>query len=57
MFEINPCFSDINECALFSNLCVNGVCEDLEGNYHCKCNQGFEMDNNGKGCRGKITIV
>ncbi|XP_072038061.1 fibrillin-2-like isoform X2 [Amphiura filiformis] len=43
--------NNINECILFSNLCINGVCEDLEGNYHCKCNPGFEMDNNGKGCR------
>ncbi|XP_038076018.1 fibrillin-2-like isoform X1 [Patiria miniata] len=41
---------NINECMLFSDLCANGMCEDLVGNYHCRCNAGFEPDVTAKDC-------
>ncbi|XP_030833292.1 fibrillin-2 isoform X4 [Strongylocentrotus purpuratus] len=41
---------NINECTLFNNLCDNGVCEDLTGNYKCRCNSGFQPQADGKEC-------
>ncbi|XP_071501953.1 fibrillin-1-like [Diadema antillarum] len=41
---------NINECTLFNNLCVNGICEDLTGNFRCKCNPGFQVTSDGKSC-------
>ncbi|CAL9016002.1 unnamed protein product [Prunus brigantina] len=33
---------DIDECALNSNLCNNGKCKNLPGNYSCSCNSGYK---------------
>ncbi|XP_021802309.1 wall-associated receptor kinase 2-like, partial [Prunus avium] len=33
---------DIDECALNPNLCNNGVCKNLAGNYSCSCNSGYK---------------
>ncbi|XP_033634915.1 fibrillin-2-like [Asterias rubens] len=41
---------NINECMLYGDLCANGMCEDLVGNYHCRCNAGFEPDVTAKDC-------
>ncbi|XP_061481297.1 fibrillin-2 [Rhineura floridana] len=41
---------DINECALDPDICSNGVCENLRGNYRCNCNSGYESDISGRNC-------
>jgi len=43
--------NNINECMLGSNICENGVCEDLNGNYKCRCNEGYTIDSSGKYCQ------
>ena len=47
--------SDINECSMFNFLCVNGICENLIGNYRCLCNKGFRPDSSGGNCSGDVT--
>ena len=49
--------SDINECTIFNNLCVNGMCENLIGNYRCLCNNGFRPDASGGNCSGINSIL
>lgn len=49
--------SDINECALNSEICPNGICENLRGSYRCICNVGYESDASGKNCVGKLVII
>lgn len=44
---------DIDECTTFHNLCVNGVCENMVGEFRCNCNQGFRLDESGGNCTGK----
>ena len=39
------CDVDVNECA--SNPCQMGICEDLEGEFNCKCHPGIEKDTQG----------
>ena len=36
-FIILYCISDINECMLFPNLCVNGRCRNTIGSFLCTC--------------------
>ncbi len=36
----SQCELDINECSN-SSLCMNGVCENLNGSYRCACDFGF----------------
>ena len=42
--------SDINECRVFRNLCVNGRCENLVGLFRCECNTGYQVDATGGNC-------
>lgn len=42
--------NNINECMLFPDLCGNGKCENSDGSFKCKCNQGFTTDESGKQC-------
>ncbi|XP_077989136.1 fibrillin-1-like isoform X2 [Glandiceps talaboti] len=42
---------NINECMLGSNICENGVCEDLNGNYKCRCHPGYAVVSSGKYCQ------
>ena len=45
---------DINECAENSNLCQNGQCMNKDGGYWCKCNPGFEPNEDMTKCEGKF---
>lgn len=45
---------DIDECSYFSNLCINGECENTLGMFRCRCNQGFKQDVSGGNCTGKV---
>ena len=47
---------DIDECALFPNLCVNGVCENGVGMFRCNCKTGFQPDSTGGNCTGMYYI-
>lgn len=42
--------SDINECAVFNNICVNGRCENIFGLFKCLCHDGFHLDHTGGRC-------
>ncbi|XP_022906889.2 fibrillin-2-like [Onthophagus taurus] len=37
---------DINECTEFNGLCENGRCKNTIGGYNCKCNKGYDLDDN-----------
>lgn len=46
-------FSDINECEMFRNLCVNGECVNIFGLFRCDCMEGYQLDITGGNCTGK----
>ncbi|XP_018328225.1 fibrillin-2 isoform X2 [Agrilus planipennis] len=35
---------DINECADFPGMCLNGRCTNTLGGYNCRCNKGYDFD-------------
>lgn len=41
---------DINECEMFSNLCVFGRCENIFGMFRCECHEGYKLDGSGGNC-------
>ncbi|KAM5307226.1 LOW QUALITY PROTEIN: fibrillin-3 [Glossophaga mutica] len=41
---------DINECALDSDICANGECENLQGSYQCICHLDYEAGLTGREC-------
>ena len=45
--------ADLDECEMFDNLCVNGICENVRGRFNCICDNGYTLDNNGGNCTGK----
>lgn len=46
---------DINECDFF-NVCPNGLCENIEGGYRCKCENGFALSQDGLSCVGRLHV-
>lgn len=42
--------ADINECEETLNICGNGECENMLGSYHCRCEEGYAMHPDKKGC-------
>lgn len=44
-------FLDVNECSV-SNVGYEHQCENTNGSYFCKCNEGFFFDGNRKTCSG-----
>ena len=42
--------TDIDECQMFSNLCVFGKCENIYGMFRCICDKGFTLDESGGNC-------
>ena len=46
MYSCSHCvhLSEINECLLIPDLCLNGQCLDTEESYTCNCNQGYRYD-------------
>lgn len=45
-------FSDVNECA-DPTICINGMCVNIPGSYHCNCPADFELNPTRVGCVGK----
>ncbi|XP_064619862.1 fibrillin-2-like isoform X2 [Lineus longissimus] len=41
---------DINECLIYPTICKNGVCENLQGSYRCKCDEGYTYEPATKRC-------
>lgn len=41
---------DINECLTVPGACSQG-CINTEGNYTCKCNEGYKKRKDGKTCK------
>ena len=44
---------DIDECSLVNggdNVCLNGVCHNLEGSFRCECFEGYRLDASGSNC-------
>lgn len=46
---------DIDECYdLGLDACINGICINTEGSYHCECDHDSVLDNTGRICIGKF---
>ena len=43
---------DLDEC-LEDNSDCDHVCINEDGSYHCECNDGFQLDDDNRGCSGK----
>ena len=41
---------DVNECLAFPDMCQNGRCKNTLGEYDCRCNQGYALDQHGITC-------
>uniref|UniRef100_A0A8C1IP79 Fibrillin 1 n=1 Tax=Cyprinus carpio TaxID=7962 RepID=A0A8C1IP79_CYPCA len=37
-----------NMCEVYRNLCINGRCVPMPGNYRCECNMGYRLDGRGE---------
>lgn len=44
--------TDLDECVANGRICNNGRCVNTEGSFHCVCNAGFEISQDGKNCQG-----
>ena len=43
------CISDIDEC--IEDACDHN-CTNTDGSFICSCNDGYELDDNGRSCNG-----
>ena len=46
--DIDECEAGLHEC---QQLCVNTV-----GGFRCECNSGYELDDDGSTCSGKLWL-
>ena len=46
--------TDIDECSMHPEGCPNGKCVNMDGGFRCKCNIGYELDETGSYCIGKV---
>lgn len=53
----NNFFSDIDECSITTNnVCGNGVCKNIPGDFICECNEGFRTMAPMQVCMGKYKL-
>jgi len=48
--------TDIDECDMFNNLCVNGDCENTMGYFQCTCAPGYKLDATAGNCTGNVLV-
>jgi len=48
--------TDIDECDMFNNLCINGDCENVMGYFQCTCAPGYRLDATGGNCTGWYAV-
>lgn len=53
---LRPSLSDVNECA-DPTVCINGMCVNIPGSYHCNCPPDFELSPTRVGCVGETQQV
>ena len=44
--------ADIDECSIGTHSCSQ-TCTNTEGGFHCGCNSGFVLDDDGATCNGE----
>ena len=45
-------YSDINECLSDNGGCHHN-CHDSDGSYTCSCNNGYQLNSDGRTCEGR----
>lgn len=45
--------SDLDECALIPNLCLNGECINTVGSFYCQCKRGYRYEEVMHICEGE----
>ena len=43
----------MDECETGADDCEQ-ICLNLEGSFECSCNDGYELDENGRNCTGEL---
>ena len=53
MYDTLCVLADVKECQLSDNLCKNGHCVNMVGNYQCSCDTGYQATPDRQGCVGE----
>ena len=48
--------SDINECLSNNGGCHHN-CNDSDGSYSCFCNDGYQLNSDGRNCEGRLKMM
>ena len=54
MYDTLCVLADVKECQLSDNLCKNGHCVNMVGNYQCSCDTGYQATPDRQGCVGEF---
>ena len=54
ILKIDYCILDIDECS--EDPCDH-ECTNADGSFTCSCNNGYELDENGRSCNGMYIII
>lgn len=49
--------SDIDECEMNDNICLNGKCHNTRGSYTCNCDPGYCVPQGQMICVGKLKMI
>ena len=59
MFDYLVYSVDIDECTLggtFNQCGEPDSCVNIQGDYTCSCNPGYELEDDGRSCTGEVLI-